>query len=148
MSIPLGIRQNNPGNLERTKKGKDPWRGEIARHGRFAHFLDMEWGVRAAAINLISYYRNKKIVPPIRTIRQAVTRWAPHHENPTDRYEENVAEWSGLPVDSPLKLDAAETLVKILPAMFRQENGTNKGKPWVEAATIERGVAMAVKDRP
>jgi len=143
--IPLGIRSNNPGNIERSNLR--PWKGEIPSTGRFCVFKDMAHGVRAAACVLTSYYRNKKIDPPIRTIRQAINRWAPMHENQTTRYAANVAEWSGLPADQPIDLSCGPALEKILPAMFRQENGTNNGKPWVDQATIVQGVKMAVEDR-
>jgi hypothetical protein len=141
MSVPLGIRQNNPGNIERNGI---PWKGlNLDADGRFCTFENIEYGIRAAAIILSNYYRKHKIL----TIRQAIARWAPKNENNTALYVANVAKWSGLPADWPIKLDAAETLVKLLPAMFRMENGQNNGKPWVDAATIERGVAMAVNDR-
>ncbi len=140
MSIPLGIRQNNPGNIERNGI---KWQGLVDAPGRFCTFETMEHGVRAAVCVLVSYYRKHKIL----TLRQAISRWAPKNENDTALYVANVAKWSGLPADWPIKLDAAETLVKLLPAMFRMENGQNNGKPWVDADTIAKGVAMAVKDR-
>jgi len=144
MNIPLGIRSNNPGNIEKTPKGKKQWNGELPSSGRFAVFSDMLFGVRAAAINMISYKRRHGI----KTIRAAINRHAPSFENKTAIYIRNVSEWSGYGPDEVIELDDAKTLVRILPAMWRQENGTNKGKPWVDAATIERGVQMAVKDRP
>jgi len=141
MSVPIGIRQNNPGNLERNGT---KWQGLVDSPGRFCTFATMAHGVRAAACVLVSYFRKHKIP----NLRRAIARWAPAHENDTELYLFNVSKWSGLSSDWPIKLDEAETLVKILPAMFRMENGQNDGKPWVDAETIANGVAMAVKDRP
>ena len=83
----LGLDLNNPGNIERG----DPWQGLAAQqlHHRFATFEAPEWGLRAIARTLITYYDNRvaKDGSKIDTVREIVERWAPAEDgNPVNSY--------------------------------------------------------------
>ena len=70
-TLPRGIRNHNPGNLE---KG-DPWQGladDQSADPRFAVFEAPEWGIRAIARLLITY-RDKH---GVNTVNGVVNRWA------------------------------------------------------------------------
>lgn len=117
MSDQIGIRQNNPGNLELGQN----WKGlaEKLPGDRFCRFVSPLFGIRAMAL-LISNYSKRH---GINTIRGMIERYAPGHENNVDAYVSSVSKRSGLPPDRPIDLSAAPTLAKIIPAMIHHENG-------------------------
>ena len=135
-----GIRNNNPGNIE---QGNVDWEGlseDQSGDERFAQFDTPEHGLRAFARTLMTYGRDHGIT----TINGLVNRWAPPEvdgvvENDTEAYIAFVAKTSGIPADQEIDLDDPDTLAAIIPAMIRQENGT---QPYAEEV-IRRGVAMA-----
>ncbi|MEO0340370.1 MAG: hypothetical protein AAF242_14315, partial [Bacteroidota bacterium] len=109
-SLPLGFRNNNPLNLI---KSGNAWKGKIKdAPGRFEQFCSMEYGTRAAMINLRSYInrygRN--------TITKIVSRWAPDHENDTQAYIRFVSEQTGYKTDTPLTFQK-NTVFGLLDAM-------------------------------
>lgn len=112
---PLGIRQNNPGNIE---KGID-WQGlsMVQPHDRFARFKHPKWGVRAMARILKNYQARHGLD----TIRGLVGRWAPEFENPTASYVHTVAKISGIPADAVI--DVEQELHRIIPGFILHENG-------------------------
>lgn len=92
-----GIRNNNPGNIDRVKGVR--WQGELPlaeqekRDPRFVVFEGPEWGIRAIARVLITYQdkRRAKDGSKIDTIAEVIARWAPDDENDTRRYAEYVS---------------------------------------------------------
>lgn len=90
-----GISRNNPGNIVKTGV---LWEGQVKGKGRFAHFKDAHFGLRALGIVLIRYqqYHN------IKTVEKLVARFAPAHENDVSSYENFVARHLGLYTKSPL----------------------------------------------
>lgn len=114
---PKGIRLNNPGNIE---KGQ-PWKGlaDVQADTRFCTFKDPEWGIRAICVILKTYNKKYKI----KTVRGAIQRWAPNHENPTDAYIKNVALWTGFTPADVLDFTDPLVLARIAKAITRQENG-------------------------
>ena len=78
MSLPRGIRNNNPLNIRRT--GKDRWKGLSKTQGdrAFCQFETLEYGWRAAFCLLTRTYYHKYRLYTIRTI---IRRWAPSCEN-------------------------------------------------------------------
>jgi hypothetical protein len=134
-TIPRGIRNNNPGNLER---GKDSWQGMAADQSadpRFIVFVSPEYGIRALAKLLLNYQRNSAV----RTVDGIIHRYAPASENDTTAYVRDVA--NSLGVDPYERIDVAEHLPDLVRAIIRHENGQ---QPY-DAATIQRGVDMALE---
>ena len=67
---PRGIRNNNPGNI---RKSKDPWQGLAERQtdAAFFTFKSGPYGIRALARILIAYQDKQKL----RTIDGILHRW-------------------------------------------------------------------------
>jgi len=127
---PRGIRNDNPGNIERTN---DTWMGmsyDQSGDSRFVVFSAPVYGLRALMIVL----RNYQKLYDLNTIEQIVTRWAPPHENPTDKYIWHVSTKMGVASTAPIDLDDRETLVRLTKAMVRHENGTppDDRKDWYD----------------
>lgn len=138
--LPRGLRNNNPGNIDYNPRTK--WQGQVGIETdlpagvkpRFAKFSSMEYGVRAIAKLLQTYSTKYKA----NTIEKIVSRYAPAHENKTDKYIENVSKWSGInPADKINTADAA-VLQRLITAIIRQEIGTN-----ISQETIRKGISLA-----
>lgn len=105
-----GIRNNNPGNIVRSKTawaGKVPH--DIATDKRFEQFQTMAYGI-VALIRLLSAYYNKR---KLRTIRQIMNRYAPAFENDTTGYINTLARQTGVGPDVvfPWRKDTVRTLI-------------------------------------
>lgn len=118
-NVPRGIRNNNPGNIDR---GKDQWQGLAADQSsdpRFCVFSDPTWGIRALARVLISYQDKYNI----RTIKDIISRWAPGNENDTDAYVLMVSKQTGLSPNVRLDLHEYQFMEPVVQAIIRHENG-------------------------
>lgn len=139
-ALPRGIRNHNPGNIE---KG-DPWQG-LAEHQpdpRFCVFKAPEWGIRAIARILINY-RDKH---GINTISGIVNRWAPSAENDTGSYVHHVASRVGVGPDDIIDVTRYDICRPLVEAIIRHENGISPHRPdgrWYDSATINRGLELA-----
>lgn len=109
-----GIARNNPGNIVKTGA---IWEGQIAGKGRFVHFKDAHYGLRALGIVLIRYQQRYNI----KTVEKIVARYAPAHENDVSSYENFVARRLGLYTKSPLWI--THNLPEIMEAIIHFENG-------------------------
>lgn len=116
---PRGIIQKNPGNI-RFVAGVPLFVGQ-GGHGQsgFAVFDTAAHGIRAIAVVLLTYYRSHGI----RTITQAISRWAPGSENDTGAYIANVSAWTGYGKDELLVFADLFVLAKLVAAIIRQEIG-------------------------
>lgn len=112
-----GLSNCNPGNIRRSST---KYQGEVtpSRDPAFKQFRTMAWGYRAMFVLLDSYSRKG-----YRTIRQMIRRYAPPIENHTENYIRYVGEWSGVDVDLPLDTRDRKTMVPVVAAMSRMENG-------------------------
>nr|DAO74572.1 MAG TPA: virion protein [Caudoviricetes sp.] len=122
-----GLRNLNPGNI---RKSNTRYQGEVmpSRDTAFKQFRTMAWGYRAMFVLLDSYSRKG-----YRTIRQMITRYAPPVENYTENYIRRVAAWSGIDADKPLDTHDRKTMISVVAAMSRMENGVPAVLPDVEA---------------
>lgn len=136
---PRGVRNKNPGNLDRTAT---VWRGEdrspeaLAREKRFCVFETPQAGFRALAKTLLTY-QNKH---GLRTVREMINRWAPPKENDTEAYITQVAREVGVGSREVVNLNKQVPLQRMVTAIARHENG---GLFWDEAV-IEAGVRQAL----
>lgn len=112
---PLGIRLNNPGNIEINKNNK--WAGEItpSSHRRYAQFSHPLYGIRALAETLETYRLSHGKV----SVRDVITRWAPPHENDTAAYIRHVCQKSGLTENQDIRANPAG----VVAAIIHHENG-------------------------
>ena len=122
MSLPRGIRNNNPLNIRRSK---DKWKGlrAVQADASFCQFETLEYGWRAAFYLLTrTYYHKYRLF----TIRAIISKWAPPMENKTEAYINNVSRLTGIGPDEPIGIpsDRPARWIKVGRAMAIQENGT------------------------
>ena len=95
------VRNNNPGNI----RIGAPWFGlqsrdhmtpEQAAETQFCVFSAPQWGFRAMATIFLTYARKDGV----KTIRQAISRWAPPTENNTTAYVNDVCKQTGFDPDA------------------------------------------------
>lgn len=140
--FPRGIRNNNPGNVER---GKDRWLGMSADQSsdpRFLVFDTPEAGIRALMRILINYQERSNI----ETLRAAINRWAPPGENNSTAYVQHVSRLTGFDPDEKLDFLDREVNVALTRAIIRHENGepTIYGrKEWYADDVYDRAAVMA-----
>lgn len=138
---PRGIRNNNPGNIDR---GRDRWQGMSADQSgdpRFIVFDGPEWGVRAI-VRVLRSYRDKH---KLRTVEGIISRWAPPHENPTDVYIKFVCDRLDVAPDDEIDIDDPAVLKTLIRAIIRKECGKGPlpGGDWYEDAVLDDGIARA-----
>lgn len=116
-SVPRGVRNCNPLNIEYSPK----WQGLRATRtdDRFAEFITMAWGFRAAAVTLCTYQDKYGID----TIGQAVSRWAPSTENDTAAYIAAVCKAVKMAPDEKVNFHDFNDAAPIIYAMSQHENG-------------------------
>ncbi len=119
--VPLGIRNNNPGNL----RPGDKWQGrtEAGQAGGFVQFQNMAWGIRAMLIDLSNKIRKGR-----NTVRRIISAWAPPTENNTDAYIRFVARSMGVDADAALTASKG-TLFALASAIAIKENGKKWALP-------------------
>lgn len=121
-SIPRGLRNHNPGNIDRT----DPragWEGALPTDKltdpRFEQFVDDLHGLRAIGKTLLTYQKKDGCL----SIRELIYRWAPRVENDTMAYVQVVSEACGVMPDDSFRLITVDALAPIIAAIVHQENG-------------------------
>lgn len=138
-NAPRGIRNNNPGNIDRNKT---IWEGMSKNQtdSRFITFDSPEHGIRAMAKTITTYIAKYNL----NTIEKIIKRWAPPIENNTNRYIADVELWSGINKKTNINPQDKEIMFKIIKAMIRKENGYI---PYPDE-TIRSGVNMAISQNP
>lgn len=135
---PRGIRNCNPCNI---RISKTVYKGEIvpSQDTAFKQFKSMAYGYRAVFVLLHYYYHHYRL----KTIRQMINRWAPPCENDTGSYVRHVAEAVLLSPDATVDITSKETMILVVCAMSKVENGI--------PANIDEVIAgwdIYKKDRP
>jgi hypothetical protein len=133
MTEPRGIRNHNPLNI----RHGDPWLGATREQvdPDFVTFESPAYGFRAASRILLNYQERYGLT----SVNAIVARWAPPSENDTTSYIDAVAKEIGVrPIDA-VSLRNPPTLLKMLRAMCRHENGDC---PY-DDATIAAGMKLA-----
>ncbi len=135
--LPRGIRNNNPGNLRRTR---DPWQGLATPQTdrEFFVFKDATYGIRALARTLINYQDEHNL----RSIRQIICRWAPANENDTTAYINSVAKQTRFDADQPLDMHKYAHLAPLAKAIILHENGQ---QPYSDAQITKALVLAGVE---
>lgn len=114
---PRGLRNNNPGNIRRSdtlyvgeKESTDP---------EFKQFTSMAYGYRAMFMLLYTY----QVRYGLNTLQSMIARYAPESENNTANYIRQVSSWSGIDPNSRLTTTNRDTMIPLVSAMSRFENG-------------------------
>lgn len=147
--LPIGVRLNNPGNIE----WGSPWEGlvkrELSRYfstgtkqqQRFCEFTEPAFGIRALALTLITYY-DKRLAADgtkIDTVREAIARWAPSFENNVEAYASAVAKQMGVHPDQMINFKDYDTIRGLVVGIIAHENG---GYAY-PAAVVDEGLRRA-----
>ena len=116
-ALPRPVRNNNPLNIRLTG---EKWLGKISNDkntdGEFEQFYNTKWGIRAAMIDLRTYYNRYHC----RTIEQIINRWAPLKENNTSDYVKHVAARMNISPNDELQYDK-QTWCSLVAAMAVSE---------------------------
>lgn len=131
-TTPRGIRNNNPGNIDRTA---DRWQGmaeDQSGDPRFVVFSAPVWGLRALAKVLLSYYRKRGL----NTVESVIGRWAPHVENDTSAYARAVARAMNVAVRDELNIEHPDVLALLVEAIVQHENGQQPYPPDLIAEAV------------
>lgn len=133
-TLSRGLRNNNPGNI---RHGGSQWQGMRPEQtdDAFVQFISPGYGIRALGV-LLKNYQSKY---GLNTVRGIIDRYAPPSENVTGAYIAHVAKAMNLSPDVPLNLQNPDTLVPMVNAIIRHENGVN---PYPEAL-VRQSVSMA-----
>lgn len=135
-SLPRGIRNNNPGNLNFV--GQRGAHLESGAHPRFAVFPTPEDGLRALRDQLVRYHQRG-----ITTVAAIIATWAPPSDrNDTPAYARTVAQRLGVDVRAPLDPLTPDRLAALMRAIIRVENGQDPYGPLVERVARETNLAM------
>jgi hypothetical protein len=138
---PRGIRNHNPLNIRATGI---QWEGLSAQASEvdFCVFVDPKYGIRAAAKILQTYAERHGI----NTLAGVIERWAPPHENDTAAYVMAVSIWADLEADAVIDLHDYDTVLALLRAMARMENGKppqDLDPAWYPPSVWEQGLRLA-----
>jgi hypothetical protein len=144
MSLPLGLRNNNPGNIEFGAFAKRQGATRAGDGGRFAYFPDMATGCKALAALLI-VYGDLPLSDRIDTIPEIVHRWAPAADNNDERaYVDFICHVCELEPTDHISLRDHDTLYWLVCAIGEHENGPDAFLYNVKDSDIDAGVHMAL----
>lgn len=142
-----GIRNNNPGNIDRNSANK--WQGRMPREKmtdaqkaekRFEVFASPAWGIRAMCILLITYFDKHGCT----SVEKIINRWAPPRENDTGAYVRMVATAVGRGPNEFINVHEYRWLRPLVLAIIRHENGV---QPYNDDV-IEEGLRLAGVVKP
>ncbi len=133
ITLPRGIRNNNPGNL----RPGSQWQGLASPSsdggpgGGYLIFKEAKWGIRAMTRDLLTDFNRDGQ----RTIRALINEYAPPADkNDTTSYVREVSKAMGIGPDALLDLASDTVLAKLVTAIIRHENGQ---QPYSAAAILE-----------
>lgn len=129
MTTPRGIRNNNFGNIRRTK---DKWLGLCKEQTdpAFFQFTEPKWGYRALLRTLQNYRRRHNC----KTIADFIKRWAPSNENDTAAYIRSVCKQLQVPESYVPDVSDKDVMCAFAAAISKVENGVD-----AVMSDIERG---------
>lgn len=136
------MRANNPGAIRYNAANQWQGRAELTERTpeqrlehEFEVFKAPEWGIRALAVTLISYYDRYQLD----TVAKIIGRWAPPNENNTASYIMSVAQVMNVNPTLPLDIHDYATLKPLVMGIIAHENGM---QPY-DSQTIDKGLALA-----
>lgn len=129
---PLGLRNNNPGNLV---DAGISWKGLIGSNQGFCVFENCAWGIRALATDLRTDINQGQ-----NTIAAIITEFAPPSENNTAAYIAAVASYTGINPYTPLSADRM-TLKRLVRAIMNVELGASYSALLTDA-DIDEGISL------
>jgi hypothetical protein len=142
LALPLGIRNNNPGNIRPSKKYT--WEHAVGENKGFVVFDDVRYGIRALAIDLINKQRRG-----LDTVSKIISTYAPPTENLTNNYIASVCSLISGKAEFPCYPDTIlpkniATLHLLIMAICRHENGETAA---LVVPYINAGIDLVPEDR-
>jgi hypothetical protein len=136
VTLPLGYRNNNPGNLRYRKEWN--WPGVTGIDSKqFAIFGSPEDGI-AQWIRQMRRYAKRGLF----SLGEIVPVYAPATENNVAAYIASVVKQTGIPADRPLRWDDKDETIKLARAFIRHELGLPPpdwpGREWYDRAVYVR----------
>jgi hypothetical protein len=134
-AITRGIRNNNPGNIDRDGT---PWQGmadDQSSDKRFIVFKSAPYGIRALARVIVTYQDKHGLS----TVRRIIGRWAPPVENDTEAYVDAVAASVGVGPDDVINVHDFNVMKPLVKAIIKHENGV---QPYADSV-INYGLTLA-----
>lgn len=128
-SLPRGIRNNNPGNLNFV--GQAGATKESGPGGRFAVFQSMGEGIAALYSQLRRYYARG-----LDTIDEIVRTYAPAVENDVNAYIQALVKSTGLGANQQIDVNDAGQMLALIRGIINHENGAG----YVADADILRSI--------
>lgn len=127
-----GVRNNNPGNIERVKGVR--WQGELPlatqtkRDKRFVVFEGPQWGIRAICRVLITYQDKRDAADgsKIDSVSDIINRWAPPVENNTGAYARAVAGKMGVGINDYIDVYDWDVMRALVVAIIAHECGGHR----------------------
>lgn len=129
---PLGLRNNNPGNIIATG---DNWQGEIGTNQGFVVFQDIPYGIRAM-IKVLQY----KISEGLVTVEDIIYSYAPPSQNDTEAYISRVCQVSGLTRSSIIQATSG-SLRPLMKGIMDVELG-HPYASYIDDSDIDEGFAL------
>ncbi len=114
---PRGIRNHNPGNIERNAIKWKGMKDDQSSDPRFIVFSAPVWGLRALARLLRNYYNRGQ-----RSVASILLTYAPAVENDTNAYIAAVASALGVAANETIELDQ-DMKLGLMRAIVKHENG-------------------------
>lgn len=137
MTLPRGIRNNNPGNI----RWGSNWQGLIPQEKRtdkdFCQFRSPDYGLRAV-VKLFFIYRDKY---GLNTVESIINRYAPPNENNTKGYISRVCDKLGVEPNEPIEL-TDKALALLVRAICGVENGEQYTN-YYPSDLVNRAIKMA-----
>ncbi len=129
-----GLDNRNPGNIRRSRVR---YKGEVhpSSDPEFKQFRSAAWGYRAVFVVLHTY----RVRHSLDTVAQMIARWAPPSENRTDLYVRFVAGACGVAEDEVLDTLDGGTMIPLVRAVSRMENGVAAVPAHAARKTSRRG---------
>lgn len=113
---PIGIRNNNPGNLR------------TGPNGSFGIYGSPSEGLSALYRQLNLYYTGQSAAAgrrPLQSVRDIISTYAPKNENNTAAYIRAVSDQMGVSPDAQLNLNDPTQMTALMKGIVQHENGQN-----------------------
>lgn len=117
LTLPRGIRNNNPGNIEFARQPGATLETNTPDRKRFAQFRTPEEGLAALAIQLRKYGSRG-----IDTLNSIIGTYAPKWENNTAAYVARLSREMGVSPDAHLNLSDSGMMQQLMTGIIRFEN--------------------------
>ena len=133
-NIPRGIRNNNPLNL---RISSNAWLGKVKNNtdGSFEQFTTIEYGLRAAFLNIKKIVARRSRILLRTSIRNLIHIWAPSSDgNNEQAYVNGIADKTGLQPNDTVDIKSKNFLCLLVYGMAWVENGQAVAMGKIESA--------------